>query len=222
MQCLAEREGKTWIDWLVTHWEMNLFFLFFLRSKIDALVREPTLLPPIWPGFESCGWSFSLPLLHPERFFCGSSAFPPLPRNKLLPLLIFFSLSYLIRATLHYLNNLCTDPPPLRKNRPFSDFSWGEWRGGEWRGGERGGVSKEATIWSPGKGYLKKDDLFKFQIDQEWQRTNNQLCGCATSRYLFIYSFIVIYFENQRNYLEVHISCVAFTKTWDSSRFLRN
>lgn len=162
MQCLAEREGKTWIDWLVTHWEMNLFFLFFLRSKIGELVREPSLLPPIMPGFESCGWSFSLPLPHPERFFCGSSAFP-ISHGICSCLSLFFS-----RATLHYLNSLCTDcmHPPLPSGKIAHSPIFPEGRGGE-------GVCKEATIWTPETGCLRKDNLFKFQIDQEWQWTNN-------------------------------------------------
>lgn len=181
---------------------MNLFFLFFLRSKIGELVREPSLLPPIMPGFESCGWSFSLPLPHPERFFCGSSAFP-ISHGICSCLSLFFS-----RATLHYLNSLCTDcmhPPPLPSGKIAHTPIFPEGRGGE-------GVCKEATIWTPETGCLRKDNLFKFQIDQEWQWTNNQLCVCACSKPLFIYSFMVIYFEDQRNYLEVHNSRVAFKK----------
>lgn len=212
MQCLAEREGKTrtkpWSftgggerlkatdHWLVTHWEVNLCFLFFLRSKIGALVREL--------AYHQCGLGSS-PVI--GRFLPPSpilEGFPRLPQQKLLPLLLFFSLPYLIRATLRYLNNLCTDPLPLRKNRPLFDFSWGE---------GSGGVCKEV---------VKKGNISNSKsIRNGNERITSYVDVLALHRYLFIHLY-VIYFENRRNYLEVYNSPVACTKTWDSSWFLRN
>lgn len=156
---------------------MNLFFLFFLRSKIGELVREPSLLPPIMPGFESCGWSFSLPLPHPERFFCGSSAFP-ISHGICSCLSLFFS-----RATLHYLNSLCTDcthPPPLPSGKIAHSPIFPEGRGGE-------GVCKEATIWTPETGCLRKTTFSNSKsIRNGNERITSYVCVLALNRYLFI------------------------------------
>ena len=44
-------------------------FSLFLEEQ-DWCSGERTRLPPMWPGFESCGWSFSPPFPHPGRFSC--------------------------------------------------------------------------------------------------------------------------------------------------------
>ena len=170
------------MDWLIGNTLGNEFvFSLFLEEqdwctgeRTDSLTTNMAWVRVLWLVLFS-------PLPPPREVFLRVFGFPHLPRNMLLPLLIFFSLSYLIRASLHYLNSLCTDPSPQEKSPILRFFL----RGGEERGG--GSVRRLLSEHLERAAWEKTTFSNSKSIRNGNERITSYVDMLALNRYLFIH-----------------------------------